>query len=302
MNIRSLIYFKKVAELQHITRAAEELHVAQPSLSRTIAELESDLGVRLFERVGKNIELNRYGEIVLRHTRRIVQEMDDIEAELADAKGESNRTVTIMLYAASKLLPQLVMDFKRAYPSIVLHIVQDDLSSGKQGECDLSIFSTIQPCAGQNEVTLIEEELLLALPEANPLAQCASVDLREVAGEEFICLQRGKSLRTITDMYCKMAGFEPDVILECDSPETVRELIRAGIGISFIPHVTWSGMKTGNIALVPLSFPRCRRYINLSWRQTGYLSPAARLFRDFVCEYFKALDRHTVEAEDAAPC
>ena len=183
--------------------------------------------------------------------------LEDIEAELADARDQGSRSVTISLYAASKLLPELVMAFKREYPSIRLHIVQDDLGTRQRSECDLSIFSSIQPspAGAENEVTLIEEEILLALPEANPFAQRDSVSLQEVAGEEFICLQRGKSLRTITDMYCKMAGFEPNVILESDSPETVRELIRAGIGISFIPCVTWIGIQTDHIALVPISFP-----------------------------------------------
>ena len=71
-----------------------------------------------------------------------------------------------------------------------------------------------------------------------------------------------------------MAGFDPNVVLESDSPETVRELIRAGIGISFIPILTWQDMEDEHIALVPISTPHCRRYINLSWRESSYLSPA----------------------------
>lgn len=293
MDFHSLIYFKKAAELQHITRAAEELHVAQPSLSRTISALEKELGVRLFDRVGKNIVLNPYGEIVLRHVNRILQETADIRAELAEAQNQSRQSVTISLYAASKLLPQVVMKFQKEHPSIRLRIMQDDLSSPSPEEYDLSLFSSIQPCWGKNEVTLLEEEILLALPESNPLAKRKSIHLREVAGEEFICLQRGKSLRTITDTFCRMAGFEPTVILESDSPETVRELIGAGIGMAFIPRVTWSGMLTDNIALVPISFPQCKRYINLSWRNGGYLSSAAKLFRDFVMDYFQSLDFET---------
>lgn len=294
MDIHELTYFKKVAELQHMTRAAQELRVAQPALSRTISGLEQELGIKLFERKGKSIALNQYGTILLRHTQRILQEMAEIERDLSEAKGEATRTVTITLYAASKLLPRLVMEFKKNYPTIILHIVQQGLDT-EQKEPDLSLFSSIQPCSGPNEVTLIQEEILLALPESNPLSRCSSLNLRQVAGEEFICLQKGKSLRTITDWYCKMAGFEPNVILECDSPETVRELIRAGIGISFIPSVTWSGMETEHISLLPLSFPPCRRYINLSWRSQGALSPAAILFRDFVQRYFENLTGKGVE-------
>jgi DNA-binding transcriptional LysR family regulator len=212
MDIHTLTYFKKVAELQHITRAAEELHIAQPSLSRTISGLEKELKVQLFERTGKNIVLNPYGAIVLRHTNRIMQELRDIENELNEAQGVQNRTVTISLYAASKLLPKLVMNFKREYPSIRLRIHQEDLSRRESDECDLSISSSIQPSRADNVVTLMEEEILLALPESSPFSQRGSLCLKEVEEEEFICLQRGKSLRNITDMYCKMAGFEPSVV------------------------------------------------------------------------------------------
>lgn len=165
-------------------------------------------------------------------------------------------------------------------------MIQQNLENPSGSECDLTLFSSYLPVEDSNAQTLFVEDIYLALPETNPLSRREALDLNEVAGEEFICLQKGKSLRKITDMYCQIAGFEPSVILESDSPETVRELVRAGIGISFVPSVTWRGMETEHIVLVPISFPRCRRYINLSWRNDGYFSPAAAQFRDFVEEYF----------------
>lgn len=287
MDIHSLIYFKKVAELQHITRAAEELHVAQPSLSRTIGRMEDELGVQLFERSGKNIFLNEYGGIVLRHTNRILQEIKDIHREIADVSEGADRTVSVSLYSASKLFPNLVMAFKREHPGIRLQIVQESLNKNPSEECDITLYSTMQPDIRENSVTLFAEDIMLALPKSNPLSRRSSLNLSEVANEEFICLQRGKSLRTITDIYCKIAGFEPSVVLESDSPETVRELIRAGIGISFIPSITWQGMETKDLVLVPIEAPQCKRYIHLSWRATGYFSPAAVLFRNFLQEYFR---------------
>lgn len=287
MDFHSLLYFKRVAELQHITRASEELHVAQPSLSRTISRLEQELGVHLFERSGKNISLNIYGKVVLKHTNRIFQELKDLERELSETVNDGSQTVSLSLYSASKLLPGLVMAFKQAHPSIRLRIIQENLHKNPSEECDLTLYSSMQPTENDHSVTLFSENILLALPDSNPLAHRSSLNLSEVAGEEFICLQHGKSLRTITDMYCKIAGFEPLVVLESDSPETVRELIRAGIGISFIPSITWQGMETDNLILVPISSPQCKRYINLSWRDQGYFSPAAELFRDFVMEYFR---------------
>lgn len=285
IDIHSLNYFKKAAELQHITQAAETLHVAQPAISRTISQLERDLGYPLFDRKGKSITLNSYGRIVLKYTNRIFQNLEDMSRELADTQTGTNQTVTLSLYAASKLFPELVMAFKKEHPSIRLKVIQQNLENPSGSECDLTLFSSYLPVEDSNAQTLFVEDIYLALPETNPLSRREALDLNEVAGEEFICLQKGKSLRKITDMYCQIAGFEPSVILESDSPETVRELVRAGIGISFVPSVTWRGMETEHIVLVPISFPRCRRYINLSWRNDGYFSPAAQ-FRDFVEEYF----------------
>lgn len=289
MDIHSLTYFKQVADLQHLTRAAEQLHVAQPSLSRTISSLEERLNVRLFERTGKNIVLNEYGKIVLRHTNQILQELDDIKTEIELAKGINTQSVTLSLYAASKVLPKLVMEFKKDHPTIRLSIIQEDLSKKNEIKCDLSIYSSLRPTTQDNQVTLVEEEILLALPESSPLAQCKKIDLIDVKKMDFISLHKSKSLRNITDMYCNLAGFDANVILECDSPEIVREFIRAGLGIAFVPSISWSGMQGENIVLRPISFPICKRYINLSWREETYLSPAAILFRDYAKSYFKTL-------------
>lgn len=290
MDIHALTHFKKTAELQHMTRAAEELHVAQPALSRTITQLEKELNVSLFDRVGKNIVLSQYGEILLKHTNRILQEMEDIRAELQDAREESTHTVTLSMYAASKLLPGLVISFKEQYPAIRLKIIQENINKELPNGCDLTIYASMHPSDTNSSVTLIEEEIFLALPETNPLAKEPSLHLSQVADEEFIGLQKDKSLRTITDAYCQIAGFEPTVIFESDNPDTVRGLIQAGIGISFIPAITWAGTNSFNQMLVPISFPVCRRYINLSWRENAYLSRSAILFRDFVQEYFKKLE------------
>lgn len=289
MEITHLRYFKKTAELEHITKAAQELHVAQPSLSRTISMLEDELGVRLFNRRGKSIELNEFGIIVLNHTNRILKELEAIRREIDDARDNSTMNVTLSMNAASTLIPRLVRGFKEEHSDIRLHIIQEDLLGDREESCDLTLFSGSQPVSGPTCTTLIEEEIRLALPITNPLAARDSLSLEEVAQEEFICLQKGKDLRSITDAYCKMAGFDPNVVLESDSPEMVRELIRAGIGISFIPTVTWTDMEDKHIALVPISSPCCRRYINLSWRESSYLSPAVVLFRDYLIKHFTEL-------------
>ena len=125
MEITHLRYFKKTAELEHITKAAQELHVAQPSLSRTISMLEDELKVKLFNRKGKSIELNEYGIIVLNHTNRILKELEAIHREIDDARENSVMNVTFSMNAASTLIPRLVRGFKEEHSDIRLHILQE---------------------------------------------------------------------------------------------------------------------------------------------------------------------------------
>ena len=141
MEITHLRYFKKTAELEHITKAAQELHVAQPSLSRTISMLEDELKVKLFNRKGKSIELNEYGIIVLNHTNRILKELEAIHREIDDARENSVMNVTFSMNAASTLIPRLVRGFKEEHSDIRLHILQEDLVEDSGQSCDLTLFA-----------------------------------------------------------------------------------------------------------------------------------------------------------------
>ena len=155
MEITHLRYFKKTAELEHITKAAQELHVAQPSLSRTISMLEDELKVKLFNRKGKSIELNEYGIIVLNHTNRILKELEAIHREIDDARENSVMNVTFSMNAASTLIPRLVRGFKEEHSDIRLHILQEDLVEDSGQSCDLTLFAGSQPVSGPYCTTLI---------------------------------------------------------------------------------------------------------------------------------------------------
>lgn len=284
----ALSYFKKTAEMLHLTRAAGELHISQPSLSRTIKSLEHELGAPLFERNGRSIALTPYGEVLLRHTNRIMEELSRAEEEIAEIRGSQQTTVRFSLFAASKLIPGFLMDFRQRYPHIHLEILQQKIDHTKKtsNAVDLSLSSSINPIDNECSATLLEEDILLAMPDSDPHAGDQSVVLSDFSEAGFILLQSGKSLRTITDVYCRAAGFTPRISLESDSPDTVREFIRAGLGISFVPQITWQGVVSDHISLVPISSPICRRSIILSWRPGLESSPSAVLLRDYIIKNF----------------
>lgn len=285
----SLSYFQKIAELQHMTRAAAALHVAQPSLSRTIKSLEEELDVPLFDHRGRNIVLTKYGEILLAHVNLIMKEMEAAKKELKEAEEAAHKTVKLSLYAASKLVPSFLMEFRKRHPDIRLEILLQGLQTehhvGYKG-CDLTLCSNIHPLDDGHSVTLFKEEIMLAVPDTDPHANMPSVNLSDFSESSFICLHTGQSLRTVTDYYCREAGFMPKVALESDSPETVQEFIRTGLGISFVPQITWGGVGGENVVLVPIASPRCYRYISLTWDKNRELPAPAAELKKFIIDHF----------------
>ncbi|MBE7721818.1 LysR family transcriptional regulator [Lacrimispora indolis] len=294
MDLQSLLYFKKIAELEHFTKAANELHIAQPSLSRTINNLENELGVAVFDRVGKYIKLNTYGKILLERTNRVFKELDGITTDIEESKKDFDTTVIISLSSASKILPEIIMEFNKIYPTTKFKILHGDYKTASNAAHDLFLYSTAHPifdhpCA----CSLFREEILVALPKSNPLSDQEAINLHDLSELDFICLQKGKSIRTITDFYCEMVNFKPKIILESNSPETVKNFIEKGLGVSFTPSITWGKVLGGdNISLLPVAFPRCYSYLNLTWREDDYLSSSAKNFRDYLIRYFETSDNY----------
>lgn len=290
LTLLALTYFQKTAEMQHLTKAAKALHISQPSLSHTIKMLELELGVPLFQRVGRNIILTKYGEILMGHTNRIMRELKSAQKELEDAKEAQNLTVTLSIFAASMIIPAFLTEFRREHPDIRFEIIQqrDQKDSRNHPHVDLYLSSSINPIDSDYSTTLLKEHIMIAMPDTHPMANRTSVHLEDFEKSDFISLQQGVALRNITDFYCQMAGFVPHVILESDSPVTVREFIRAGLGVSFAPSITWHGVGGDHVALVPISSPNCQRYIGLSWDKGEKLSPPAESLKNYFIKNFES--------------
>lgn len=288
ITISELEYFLKTAELQNITKAAEALHLMQPSLSRSISSLESDLGVKLFDRVGRSVILNHYGEIVQNYADRIIVLLKAMENELNDASAKEERTISITMSSASSILPLLISQFNQTSFDTHFEIRQHSSTPDyTHFPTDFNFFSTKSPIDNDHTVTLLKEEIRLAIPGNFPQAQNKSVNLKDFANHGFIALQKGKDLRTISDFYCAEAGFIPSIFFESDSPFTIREFIKAGIGVAFVPEITWAQVSGPDIALMPIHSPKCYRYVHLSWNPSAYLSKQSIRFRDFLIKHFE---------------
>ncbi|MGW7818517.1 LysR family transcriptional regulator [Streptomyces puniciscabiei] len=290
MDLLSLRYFQAVARHQHISRAAEELRVAQPSVSRTILRLESELGVRLFDRRGRRIRLNEHGAAFLRRVERALAELDDGRRELADACGAGPGRVAV----AAETLLQLagvLSAFRALRPGVSVRLFQAPVDSMRRhlasGEVDFALAS--QPLAGPGlcSVELVREEVLLAVPLGHPLSGRKSVAVAELADEDFVTTRTGHWQRALLERLFAREGLTPRVVCEGDEAAATPELIGTGLGIGLMPAVARRALgEYGRVALLRLDAEDCRRTLTLVWRDHAHLSPAALDFRRVAVESF----------------
>ncbi|WP_289140113.1 LysR family transcriptional regulator [uncultured Brevibacillus sp.] len=286
MELLQLKYFQTVARHEHMTRAAEELCIVQPALSRMISLLEKELGVQLFDRVGKHIKLNQYGRTFLKNVEKALTALEDGKRELADLSLEKYKYINLAILVGSHILSDILVEFRKQYSNIGFHLVQHVSRSAIQPNFDLCISSSPLELQNISSTPLVNEEIFLAVPANHRLAGRSSILLEEVADEDFISLRAGKSMRGLTDDFCRLAGFTPRIVFETDDPSTVSGLVKAGLGVAFIPGVSWGGTTGSSINLLHIKEPICQRTLWLSWVSDRYITESSQIFRQFMIEYF----------------
>lgn len=289
MELLQLKYFQVVARLENMTRAAEELHIAQPSLSKTISRLESQLGVPLFARQGKRIRLNQFGKAYLKRVNKCISELEDGKKELMDLAGEHGSL--IVGSATAKLLPNLIKEYLLKYPHVKFQLFQvtHHLELQKQlidGKIDFSISSLPIEQEGIHCQVLINEEIFLAVPPGHRLFERESIQLKEILDDPLIYYTTECGLREIMNHFCLQADFVPNIAFECTTTEITCSLVEAGLGVSFIPEYLWNILNTASLHKIHIENPLCQRSIWLSWRRDRYFSKAAERFKELVIEYF----------------
>lgn len=286
MEIQHLQYFQTVARLGHITKAAEQLNISQPALSKSISLLERKLGVSLFDRNGHRIQLNYIGKTFLKRVDAILYQLDFAEKEVKDIAGEALSPVKLNVCAASNLLPDLLGSFRKIHPAISFHLSQDEHTK-PDSDFDLGITATVFPSKAPNHILLLHEEIFIGVAGSHPLASRSDIYFHEAADEDFINLRQGDTFRDITDIYCTYANFSPRIAYECSYPITCLELIRGGHGLGFISGKSLKLPSDDSVKLLRIKDFKCERYLEMYWPPHKYISTSTRIFIEFVQDYFK---------------
>ena len=290
MEISQLQYFQAVARVRHFTKAAEACAVSQSALSRSIAKLEEELGVRLFARRSRHVELTQAGEHFLYHVDRVLRELAEAKRELTQQETKGGGTVNVSFFHSfgGYLLPMLLAEFHAQYPEIRIKLNQHNskflMQQVESGKTDLCLCSTMTTAENIAWMYLWSEELFVAVPKDHPLAQRGSVTLRDVEAEPLITLKPNYSLRTLVDQSFELAHSHPQIIFEGDDVNTLASLVAAKLGVSIIPNIP--GVEHLVIVYLPITFPVCKRAVGIAWNTTKQLSPAALTFQQFVIRHF----------------
>lgn len=272
-----------------MTKAAENLKVAQPALSKTISNLEKELGVKLFDRKGKYIELNNFGKTFLKNVDNALMSLDSGQRQIEELMSSDYGEVKLLISSCSNLLADLLGKFKKIYPNITFKISQYLLPTMTLDDFDICIQSSYNNKNIENQTPLLREEIFLAVPENHKLSNRKSINLSEVVDEDFIALRKGTNLRTITDIFCDSCNFTPNIIFESENPSIIRGLVTNNLGVAFVPSLSWGMIYNKNINLLHIKNPTCQRYIYLTSNKDNFLTKSAILFKEFAIEYFNTL-------------
>ncbi|WP_411342852.1 LysR family transcriptional regulator [Paenibacillus sp. WLX1005] len=291
MELRQLQYALQIAAERNFSRAAEKLHIAQPSLSQQLSKLEKELGVLLFQRNTSNVELTHAGASFVEHAQKIIDSVEQLRREMADiSQLQSGRVIVgSMQITGSHLLPHVLPDFRTNYPQIDVVLLEDtSLNLEKltaSGQTDLSLLALPLTESSLTYEPVAEELIDLAVPPDHPLAKRfmdgdhRPVTLKELKDESFIVLKKGQGFRKIVFDVCKEAGFEPKVVFESNNIETIQSLVATGMGVTFVPHYIARARRGEFLPVyLPLAEPIPSRTLVLARRKGRYLSKAAEAF------------------------
>lgn len=287
MNLDHLRYFVKLAEIRHYTRAAEQLCISQPSLSHAINQLETELGVPLFERSGRNTTLTRFGKEFLECAQRSLDTLDvGIGSLQRSARGEGVVRLGFLRTLGVDYIPGLTAHFLNADPDCG---VQFSFHSGLSGELidgllqrkfDLVFCSEPDPSLGLSAVPVTSQELVMIVPKNHPLAGQESVDLADTLQYPAVFFAEGSGLRKVIDrMYDKVGG-RPASVIETEEDEVIAGLVSAGFGVAVVPYMDM--LQKLDISLLKISSPPYSRDFFMIQDDAVFLPPAAQRFRSFV--------------------
>ena len=243
MELHQLRYFCAVAEAGSFSRAAEQSHVSQPSLSQQIIKLEDELGARLFDRLGRSVRLTDLGKTFLPRARAVLHELEAARGDVVERKDFVGGRVSIGVIptVAPYYLPAVLTSFSRKFPQVQLTVVEEItpvlLDRLRGGAIDVAILAL--PIRGHEfeAAPLLTERLFAALPKNHKLAKRGALSLKDLRAEPFLLLRDGHCFRDTAVAACDRARLHPQIVFESGQFSSLLSMVGAGMGVSIVPEM-----------------------------------------------------------------
>ena len=291
MELRQLEYFCNVGEFENFTRAAQNLHVSQPSVTKTIKALESELQLTLIDRSQKKISLTAEGKAFLNYAQKIMQDVEEAKKYMQQFKTKKENSIKFGLppMIEAYLFPDFFIKFRVAYPNIELDIQEFSDSSEiyqklKDGALDFGIVLTPENARYKLSIKLLSDKYSLCLPKNHKLVNQDKVTFADLKDEKFILQQGGTYQHQKIYEYCTKCGYTPNILLCTSQLKTIKQLVTNEAGISLLPNFVLNAETDFCRKEIspPMNFD-----VSLIWGKTKFLPNNYNKFIDFVKSSFK---------------
>jgi len=293
LDIKQLQYFIAVSEQMNFSKAAERLHISQPSLSNAIKKLEHEIGSPLLDRNTRNLQLTEAGEVLFERAKVIVKNMEVLKIEMDEVVVHGTSEITIGVMESIKhWLPKVIANYKKEYPQMMIHLV--DILGSKRVKKSLKSYKTHLIITNQlmddpelEVKTLYEERLVAVLPLHHPLAKKETLSISDISAEPFIISTEGfQTRRDILNTF-EQAGKSIDIQFEIERFETAVSLVRENLGITILPENYLQGPTAKTIVKKEIEGANLSRNVYLVYLKNRHLPFAIRQLLKDILQFFE---------------
>jgi LysR family hydrogen peroxide-inducible transcriptional activator len=292
-SIKQLKYLCAVAEYRHFSKAAAACHVTQSTLSAAIAELESQLGVKVFERNKKTVLITSLGEKLLAQARIVLGDVEDFVgiARAHEAPLVGDLRLGVIPTIGPFLLPAILCDLRKSFDRLKLYL-KEEMSAElvqqlQQGQLDLIILAFPFPLPDMETVSLFKDEFLLCLPPGHELEKVQQVKLHQLRGQSLLLLEEGHCLRDHALEACKLESADTNLVYQGTSLHTLVQMVANGLGMTLLPAMSVDADVLGetHLQLKHFSNENVSREVGMAWRKSDPRREEYLLLAEFVKEH-----------------
>ncbi len=294
MELKQLEYFMAICEEMHFTKTADKLRIGQPTLSYQIKALEEELGIRLFDRLGKKIALTEAGKILLEHSQQIFNIIKSANDQLQELQKLNRGKLIIGALSGdlSHIASMALLEFHAMYPQIQLQffVLDDVIEKIKQNELDLALTIMPKEDDGLNIIPLYEEEFCLVVHSEHLLANRNYLDLSQIEDIPFILNPRDHSFRKWFDDLCGNQGILIEPIIESSDIKSIVSLVKEGRGATILSRTLYNLEDNGSLRAIRIK-PALQRKVTIIHHKEKHIGAAANIFKNLLNSYIEKYSR-----------